>query len=318
MVMNPRTHPRGARPDFALPRPNPNPARMTNALWWMVCMCEALEPASQNGGTFANKAGSHNAGENLPDHGEGDPRTDHSIRHAWNRTGPWWREFTAGRDWTFPDAQRGDYVTINKYTRRVINAMKDPDDLRTDRALFYVLGNTDGDIATEGYNEIKNGAESSGDDSHAWHIHESWFRDNVGKFGAMWAVLTVYMGWSYSDYLRSIQQEAPVSTDQFSTQDEAVLVAKATQGTLGYSGGGLPLDLPPGSNLLAYFREWYLRSKAQEADVDNDLDLLGAYCVALMNDVAAIVQDPADMTDPEQHPVVRAVRYAQDNPAPTA
>jgi hypothetical protein len=207
MVMNPRMHPRGAAPDFELPRPNPNPSVMTDALWWMVCMCLALEPGSQNGGTYADKPGSHNIGNNLPDHGAGDPRTDHSIRHPWNRTGPWWRTKTAGRDWTFPSAQRGLYATINLYTRRIINAMRDPNDTRTDNALFYVLGNTDGDVRTEGYDEIDNSNEASGDDSHAWHIHESWQRRSVGDYGAMWAVLTVYMGWTFADWQRSVSGE---------------------------------------------------------------------------------------------------------------
>jgi hypothetical protein len=66
MVMNPRTHPRGARPDFTLPKPNPNPTRMTDALWWLVCMRELLEPASENGGTYADKPGYHNIGNNRP------------------------------------------------------------------------------------------------------------------------------------------------------------------------------------------------------------------------------------------------------------
>src|SRR6188508_819287 len=50
--MNPKTHPRGRAPDFTLPKQNPNPERMTDALWWLVCMREALEPSlSENGGT---------------------------------------------------------------------------------------------------------------------------------------------------------------------------------------------------------------------------------------------------------------------------
>lgn len=229
MAMNPRTHPRGAPPSFALPAPNPNSTRMTNALWWLVCMCELLEPEdSANGGTFANKPGSHNAGENLPDFGEGDSRTDHSIRHEWNRTGPWWREFTAGRDWTFLSAQRGNYTKINLYTKRMIDAMKDPNDLRPDRALFYVLGNTDGDVQTEGYNEIKNGTETSGDDSHAWHIHESHLRNAVGDFWSMWKILTIYMGWTYAEWQRSV---APIPEVTMDWDD------KVQEGEVGDTGG---------------------------------------------------------------------------------
>lgn len=235
MVMNPRTHPRGAAPDFTLPRPNPNPGRMTDALWWLVCMRELLEPQlSDNGGTYTDKPGSHNAGENLPDYGPGDARTDHSIRHPWNRSGPWWRKFTAAHDWTFRDAQRGDYRTINTYTRRLINAMQDPDDLRPDLVVFYTLGNTDSDVQTEGYNEIRNGAESSGDTSHAWHRHDSFFRNVVGDFAAMWKVLTIDMGWSYQDWARSVKEDTVSQQDVIaaltSTQGRAALEVGAMLG----------------------------------------------------------------------------------------
>lgn len=206
MAMNPRTHPRGARPDFTLPRPNPNPSRMTDALWWLVCMRLLLEPGSQNGGTFADKPGSHNAGENLPNYGQGNSKTDHSIRDSFNRTGPWWREYTAAHDWTFPDAQRGDYKTINKYTGRLIRSMKDPNDLRPDDVYFYTLGQIDGDRAVEGYNERDN-VDQTGDDSHLWHRHDSFRRNAVGNFWMMWKALTIDMGWTYAEWLRSTQPE---------------------------------------------------------------------------------------------------------------
>lgn len=222
-MMNPRTHPVGARPDFGLPRPNPNPSRMTDALWWLVCMREALEPGlSENGGTFADKAGSHNIGANLPDHGEGNIRTDHSIRHAWNRSGPWWKTKCAAHDWTFLDAQRGDYRTINRYTRRLINAMKDPADTRPDKVVFYTLGNIDGGVTTEGWNELKNGPEYSGDNTHAWHRHDSFFRNVVGDFWAMWAVLTIDMGWTYQQWQQSLEEDDMTKEQFFSWMTEWV------------------------------------------------------------------------------------------------
>lgn len=230
MVMNPRTHPRGAAPDFELPRPNPNPARMTDAFWWFVCMCELLEPASQNGGTYADKPGYHNVGNNLPDHGLGNAKTDHSIRRAPDRTGPWWRTKSAGRDWTFPDAQRGDYKTIIKYTKRMINAMKSLTDLRPDEPLAYVLGQVDGDPVVEGWNEYTDDPETSADKTHLWHIHESWKRSHVGNFWSMWKILTIYMGWTYAEWLESTappapeqpEQEIEMSAEFFESVDRAV------------------------------------------------------------------------------------------------
>ena len=207
MVMDPRTHPRGKRPDFSLPKPNPNPSRMTDALWWLVCMREALEPASQNGGTLAIKPGYHSYGSRLPDHGEGDARTDHSIRRAPDRRGPYWRDFTSAHDWTFPDAQRGDYRTINKYTKRLINSMRDPEDSRPDHVYAYTLGQIDGDLVVEGYNEYRDEAEGSSDGTHTWHRHDSFRRDIIGNWWMMWRALTIDMGWTYREWLTSTQPE---------------------------------------------------------------------------------------------------------------
>src|SRR5688572_3560191 len=224
MVMNPRTHPRGARPDFTLPRPNPNPARMTDALWWLVCMREALEPEdSANGGTFANKPGYHNAGENLPDHGAGNAATDHSIRRAPDREGPWWREKASAHDWTFLSAQRGNYGNISKYTKRLINAMRDSEDTRPDWVYAYTLGQVDGDVTVEGYNEYRDEAEASGDKTHLWHRHDSFRRNIIGNFWAMWKALTIDMGWSHDEWLRSTQPVEVNVVTQFNADDKAEL-----------------------------------------------------------------------------------------------
>lgn len=208
MVMNPRTHPRGAPPDFTLPKPNPNPGRMTDALWWLVCMRELLEPTkSDNGGTYANKPGYHNAGENLPDHGAGNPKTDHSIRRPPDRTGPWWKKFTSAHDWTFRDAQSGKYETIDLYTSRLVNAMRDPNDLRPDDVYAYTLGQMDGDTVVEGYNEYTDMPETSADKTHNWHRHDSYRRNIIGLFSAMWKALTIDMGWTYAEWQRSVSGE---------------------------------------------------------------------------------------------------------------
>lgn len=202
MVMDPRTHPRGAPPDFTLPKPNPNPARTTDALWWLVCMRLALEPLSENGGTYANKAAYHNAGENLPDHGLGDARTDASIRRAPDREGPWWRKYCSAHDWTFNRAHTGNYTEINKYMKRRVNAMRSLTDLRPDDVYAYTIGQLDGDVAVEGWNEYRDDWES-GDSSHLWHIHDSFRRNVIGNFWAMWKALTIDMGWTYAEWLAS-------------------------------------------------------------------------------------------------------------------
>jgi len=209
-VLNPRTHPRGAPPSFSLPLPNPNPSRMTDALWWLVCMRELLEPIdSENGGTYANKPGYHNAGENLPDHGLGNSKTDHSIRRAPDRSGLWWKTKSSAHDWTFLSAQKGNYANIQKYTRRLVNAMRDPKDLRPDDVYAYTLGQTDGDPIVEGYNEYTDSDDTSADKTHLWHRHDSFRRNIIGDFWAMWKALTIDMGWTYAEWLKSVTPKPP-------------------------------------------------------------------------------------------------------------
>jgi hypothetical protein len=206
-MMNPRTHPRGAPPDFAMPSKNPNPSRMTDALWWLVTMRQRLEPKGRNGGTYANKPGSHNVGSALRDRGQGNPATDHSIRDRFNRTGPWWRSKTAAHDWTFVDAQAGRFTTITRYTRRLVNAMRDPRDPRPDNTYFYTLGQLDDDRVVEGYNEADDAPETSGDATHLWHRHDSFRRDIVGSFPHMWQALTIDMGWTVAEWRQSLEED---------------------------------------------------------------------------------------------------------------
>lgn len=203
MVMNPRTHPRGAPPDFELPKPNPRPNRLTDAMWWLVCMRLRLEPESEHGGDYVNKPAYHNAGENLPDHGLGNSKTDSSIRRAPDREGKWWKTKTAALDWTFNGAHHGDYRTINRFMNRVLKAMQDPKDLRPDKVYAFVIGQADQDRVVEGYSEYTDSAVS-GDDSHLWHIHYSFRRNIVGDFWAMWKALTIDMGWTYEEWQRSV------------------------------------------------------------------------------------------------------------------
>jgi hypothetical protein len=218
MAMNPRTHPRGAPPDFSMAGlpPNPNPERVTDALWWLVCMRLRLEPLSDSGGILAIKPGYHSYGSRLPDHGQGDDDTDHSIRRAPDRTGPWWRDKASAHDWTFTRAHTGNYTEIKKYCNRLRNAMRDPADLRPDDVYAYFIGQIDNDLIVEGYNEYRD-AEETGDDSHLWHRHDSFRRNIIGDFWAMWKALSIDMGWTYAEWQRSVapqQQEDDMPTAQ--------------------------------------------------------------------------------------------------------
>lgn len=191
------------KPDFKLDRKNPNPDDITDALWWFMLRLEELEPPSQNGGILAFKASFHAPGnwikKNYPNH--------YSIRDKVNQSGAGMTHASAW-DWTFPDAQRGDYKTIAKYTKRLWNSAHDKNDPRLDLWMFEFFGQADSDKQVEGYNEFREDAVSS-DDSHLWHLHGSVIRSLAGSFWGAWAVLTVLMGWSVAEWRKSLPVSDP-------------------------------------------------------------------------------------------------------------
>lgn len=327
-AMNPRTWPRGKYPDFTLPKPNPNPDRMTDALWWLVCMREALEPVlSENGGTYANKKAYHNIGQNLPDYGLGNARTDASIRRAPDRAGPWWRTKTAAHDWTFLDAQRGDYRTISKYTNRLVNAMKDPKDPRPDNVYAYTIGQIDNDRVVEGYNEYDDENES-GDETHLWHRHDSLRRNIVGDFWAMWKALTIDMGWTVAEWQRSLKKEE-VKVSVLDNADRTFISGSSSVGLCTLvawgSGGGSHALVGDAVLNTSYPR----RSGDSRTPLWTNIQGLQADLDGVVTDLAAITGSQtalsskldmltSDIADPgwvaNDDPIVARVRYAIANP----
>jgi hypothetical protein len=194
-------------PDFKLDKPNPN-GDIPNAIWWFMLRLEELEPKSQNGGILAFKPSFHAPGDwikrNYPNH--------YSIRDAVNQSGEGWTKASAW-DWTFPDAQRGDYRTIAKYTKRLWNSAHDPKDPRLDLWLFEFYGQTDSDKHVEGYNEHRED-DVTADDSHLWHLHGSTKRKLAGSFWGAWATLTVLMVWSVEQWRKSLTTNDPNSDDK--------------------------------------------------------------------------------------------------------
>lgn len=189
-----------SRPDFALKTKNPNPALITDAEHWLRERLEELEPASQHGGTYANKPGFHAPGKD-------NRATNYSVRDKVNQSGPGWTHASA-IDWTFPDAQRGDYKTIDKYTSRLWKSAHDPNDPRLDMVLFEFYGQADSDRDVEGYNEFREDSVTS-DSSHLWHLHLSFLRSRCGDMWAMWALLTVLMGWTVAQWRASLPAAPP-------------------------------------------------------------------------------------------------------------
>lgn len=187
-------------PDFTLDRPNPS-TKITDAMWWLWLRLDELEPTTELGGIYANKAHFHNTGkanlQNWP--------TSYSIRDLPNRSGPWWMDYASAIDWTFPEAHNGNYTRIAKYSKRLYDSMRNPSDPRLDKYVYQFFGQTDTDKTVEGWNEYREEASSS-DSSHLWHIHLEILRLFCGDYWAMWAILTVLMGWTVAQWQASLIQ----------------------------------------------------------------------------------------------------------------
>ncbi len=170
---------------------NPDPARITDQMWWLWQQLQALEPSSKLGGIYANKPGYHNARGNLPYY-------DYSVcDDPPDQGGP--GDKAAAIDWTFPDAQGGNYATISKYTKRLINSGKDQNDPRLD-GWRECYGNADSDTYVEGY-DFRYQCDVTSDSSHLWHIHLSENRDQTKSQKNKEALLSVLKGETVAQWL---------------------------------------------------------------------------------------------------------------------
>lgn len=176
------------------PDPNPNPGRITDEMWWLWLQLQALEPDTELGGIYANKRGYHNTGAANEANWPG----DYSIRDPQDRRGAHWRDRAAAIDWTFPDAQGGDYRRIAKYHARLMAAGRAGDPRLA--GWREALGQADQDGEVEGF-DFRHHFARSADESHLWHIHLSETREWVDSKVNKEALLSVLIGESLAAYL---------------------------------------------------------------------------------------------------------------------
>lgn len=168
---------------------NPNPLRISDAMWYFWEEFKKFEPTVLLGGIYANKPGYHNARQLLPS-------TDYSVKLAQDQVGS--KEEASAIDLTFPDAQVGDYKTINKYSKRLLASGYDMKDTRGNY-LREFYGNTDTDRVVEGWDFVYL-REVSSDSSHLWHIHLSFLRKYLNSKFAMEAILSILKGETFVAY----------------------------------------------------------------------------------------------------------------------
>jgi hypothetical protein len=165
-------------------------ANVTNASAYLKEALLSLEPGTQWGGDFANKPGYHNKRQNLPS-------SDYSVcDKPPDGAGP--SDVAAGYDWTFPEAQRGDYSRIAKYTKRLLASAKDVNDPRLNGwREFY--GQADSDSYVEGW-DCRYGYAVTSDSSHLWHLHFSECRDQTPSQANKDNLLSVLRGESVEEW----------------------------------------------------------------------------------------------------------------------
>lgn len=147
---------------------------------WFAEQCLNRELNTLNGGIYANKAGYHNKRINLPP-------DDYSVKLAADKQGP--GDKAAAFDWTFPDAQAGDFRRITSYTKKIETAFwaRDPR-LAGWREFLGCLNGT-----TIGF-DFTSWQTRRPDNTHRWHGHFSELRANLANMTTKRNMLDILFG----------------------------------------------------------------------------------------------------------------------------
>lgn len=201
---------------------------------WFMEQLLLLEPASQNGGIFANKPGYHNTITNNQKNWPG----NYSIIDAVDKTG---LDKAAAYDWTFTSAQKADYERIAYYTNLLLKSAKDQDDPRLNGwREFY--GQADKDTAIEGW-DTRYGVPATSDLSHLWHIHMSEQRNLVDSLDNKIAMLSVLKGETVAQWREGITVMGAPQTFNY-------------QGKTWFSGGGTRRWIRNPQEAELIFKQW--------------------------------------------------------------
>jgi len=161
---------------------NPNPTRITAAMWRLWTAAREVIPGVKLGGIYAAKPGYHSSREENLARWPG----NYSIRLALDKQGP--ADKAAAIDYTMSDAE------MRRRTRYLADAAARNDPRLAAVREFY--GTLDSRTV---YGRIKDSRTgpwraSAADNSHLWHIHISIFRAYVDRWDELSPVLSVLAG----------------------------------------------------------------------------------------------------------------------------
>lgn len=171
-------------------KPNPDPSRITAAMWRLWTEFDAHRPKTQLGGIYAFKSGYHSTRADNQKHWPG----DYSTGFAADRKGP--SDKSAAVDLTFGEAQSGNYTDIIRYSKRIDAAARARDPrlyIGRTPVLREFIGTIDGK-RPYAYDLQRRQSDNFRDDSHMWHIHLSVTRQFVTDWDILAGVLSVLIG----------------------------------------------------------------------------------------------------------------------------
>jgi hypothetical protein len=220
---------KGTRPDFTLLR-TPENGFVTPAQRWFIDQLLDLEPGSEDvdAGGYSHKPGYHDTVAHN-DARSGRAR-DYSARDPEDRRGPLNR--TRARDWTFRDAQAGDFRDLAKYGDRLLAAYR-RNDPRLGGWREY-LGRVSVAVSVSGVATRRVGIDFRHrylripDSSHDWHGHFSEDTEQVESFWNKWAMLTILANWSTEQWRQSLEEDdmTPAQAKQLADLHSALFAAQ--------------------------------------------------------------------------------------------
>lgn len=172
---------------------NPNPARITEPLWWLWITFKAAVTTARLGGIYADTRGYHNTRQRLKSWLPG----NYSIQLDMDQRGP--DDKAAGIDLTLSEAE------MRKRTGYLRRSALDPRDNRL-RALREFIGTLDGERVycridgNAGLGQSRGSDDWTRDSTHLWHIHISVLRAYVNDQAAIEAVLSVLVGETWEQW----------------------------------------------------------------------------------------------------------------------